>query len=96
MAQSFVPFIPIFVLFGLAVCTIAWHSWEFWIRTLFIPKSEIKAIARKLVAENGFRAAEFAFEMEERAWCDSNIFEQGKWRRVRRTIEVLGVSGRKI
>ncbi len=63
-----------------------WHTWDFRIRPLFIPKAEINAIVDKLIAEHGPAAEDRARGYEEEAWSRSDTYEQGKWRRVRREL----------
>ncbi|WP_404401855.1 hypothetical protein [Pelagibacterium halotolerans] len=40
----------------------------------------------ELIAKHGPRAEEMAYAEEDRAWRYSDIYEQGKWRRVRREL----------
>lgn len=63
-----------------------WHAWDFRIRPLFIPKSEIHAIVDDLIAQHGPDAEDWARGHEEDAWNRSDTFEQGRWRRVRREL----------
>ena len=79
-------YIPILVLLVLVVGIGLWHTWDFRIRPLFIPKVEINAIVDDLIAKHGPRAEEMAYIEEDRAWRYSDTFEQGKWRRVRREL----------
>ena len=69
----------------LAFC-IGWPAWMLFIRPALIPKADIVAIADWLIAEHGDKAAEIAFQMHQRAWAQSEPFDQGKWRRVRHEI----------
>lgn len=64
----------------------AWHLWHFEVRPRLIPRSEVNAIVDLLIAEHGPRAEEMAYLEEDRAWNDSNTYEQGRWRRVRREL----------
>lgn len=78
------PAVPAFaVLIGGVVI---WHTWDFRLRPLFIPKTEINAVVDELIAQYGPRAEEMAYTEEDRAWRYSNTYEQGKWRRVRREL----------
>lgn len=63
--------------------TLAYELWAARIKPLLIPRQEIERIAAELFAQHGDRAAEVAAINEDRAWRDSDSFEQGKWRRVR-------------
>ncbi|VAW04066.1 hypothetical protein MNBD_ALPHA04-2020 [hydrothermal vent metagenome] len=63
-----------------------WLVWDFRIRPLFIPKAEIEAVVDKLIAEHDPRAEEIAHIEEDRAWRYSKIYQQEKWRRVRREL----------
>jgi hypothetical protein len=65
---------------------VGWEVWQGQVRPRLIPKAEIEAIAAELVARYGDQAEEMAFINEDRAWRYSDSFEQGKWRRVRRTL----------
>lgn len=83
MAELFLP------LSGLAIlvaAVAAWHAWEFRLRPLLIPKAEIDSIADRLIADHGPDAESAAYAEEERAWYDSDTYEQGRWRRVRREL----------
>jgi hypothetical protein len=42
-----------------------------------------------MLVQHANRAEQMAFIEEDRAWRYSDSFEQGKWRRVRKTIERL-------
>ncbi len=63
-----------------------WHKWDFRVRPLFIPKSEIHAIVDGLIAQHGPDAEDWARGYEEDAGNRSDTFEQGRWRRVRREL----------
>lgn len=63
-----------------------WHALDFRLRPLFIPKSEINAVVDELIAKYGPHAEEMAYVEEDRAWRYSDLYEQGKWRRVRREL----------
>ncbi|WEX08936.1 hypothetical protein [Chelativorans sp. AA-79] len=78
------PAVPAFTVLigGVAI----WHVWDFRLRPLLIPKAEISALADELVAKYGPRAEEMAYAEEDRAWRYSDVYEQGKWRRVRREL----------
>ena len=74
------------VLAILVAAVAAWHVWEFHLSPLRIPPAEIEAIADGLIAEHGPRAEEMAYSEEDRAWQDSDTYQQGRWRRVRREL----------
>ena len=61
--------------------------WQGVVRPHLIPRSEVQRSAALLIERYGERAGEVAFAREYAAWRDSNGFEQGKWKRVRRLIE---------
>jgi hypothetical protein len=65
---------------------VGWHTWAFRICPLFIPKAEINAIVDELIEKHGPDAEDWARGYEEEAWYRSEIFEQGKWRRIRREL----------
>jgi hypothetical protein len=64
-----------------------WVLWQGVVRPHLIPRVEVERLAALLVERHGERAGEVAFAREYGAWRDSSGFEQGKWRRVRRSIE---------
>jgi hypothetical protein len=53
---------------------------------LRIPATEISRLADDLIAHFGPRAAEVAEFEQDRAWHNSDPYEQGKWRRIEREI----------
>lgn len=64
----------------------AWGFWEGSIRPGLIPRDEIVGQADRLWAIDDDRAFDKACMEEHAAWYRSNIFEQGRWRRIRREI----------
>ncbi|WP_300012413.1 hypothetical protein [uncultured Roseobacter sp.] len=71
-----------------AVIAFVWVMWEGWVLPTLIPKSEIIALAGELIDEYSDRAVEVAANREYEAWYRSELTDQGKWRRVRREIEL--------
>jgi hypothetical protein len=69
--------------------SLVWLIWEGSIRPRLIPTSEIEADALGFLARWGDRASEMAIIEEDQAWRYSESFKQGRWRRVRLTIERL-------
>jgi hypothetical protein len=69
--------------------SLLWELWEGSIRPLLIPHTEIDALSVAMLVQHADRAEEMAFIQEDRAWRYSDSFEQGKWRRIRKTIERL-------
>jgi hypothetical protein len=67
--------------------TLVWELWEGSIRPLLVPRAEIGALSVTMLVQHADRAEQMAFIEEDRAWRYSDSFEQGKWRRVRKTIE---------
>jgi hypothetical protein len=65
------------------------------VRPRLIPRSEIDSLAAEMIARHGGRAGEVAFSEEHLAWRNSEPFEQGKWRRVRKRIWRLETSAKK-
>lgn len=88
--QAFLDFIEshpeVLALVLLIVGVAGWHTWEFRIRPLFIPKAEINAVVDQLISEYGSDAEDCARGYEEEAWNRSDTFEQGRWRRIRREL----------
>jgi hypothetical protein len=78
------------VVFGAATAPIwgavLWELWQGVVRPRLIPREEVEQIATMLLARYGDLAEHIAFAKEYAAWCHSDGFEQGKWRRVRRHI----------
>ena len=66
--------------------SLLWELWEGSIRPLLIPHTEIDALSVAMLVQHADRAEQMAFIEEDRAWRYSDSFEQGKWRRVRKTI----------
>mgnify|MGYP006921600374 CR=1 FL=1 len=86
MGQLLADYLPFVIFAVMIVAAGLWHVWDFRIRPLIIPKTEIKAIADELIAKHGPRAEEIAYIEEDRAWRYCDTFQQGKWRRVRREL----------
>jgi hypothetical protein len=74
---------------------LVWLLWEGGVRPRLIPRSEIDLLAAEMIARHGGRAEEVAFSEEHLAWRNSEPFEQGKWRRVRKRIWRLETSAKK-
>jgi hypothetical protein len=64
-----------------------WVLWQGVVRPRLISRGEVERLAALLIERYGERADEVAFGKECGAWSDSDGFEQGKWRRVRKLIE---------
>jgi hypothetical protein len=69
--------------------SLLWELWEGSIRPRLVSRTEIDALSAMMLARHGDSAERTAFIEEDRAWRYSDSFEQGKWRRVRKTIERL-------
>jgi hypothetical protein len=69
--------------------SLLWELWEGSIRPLLVPRAEIDALSVAMLVRHADSAEQMAFIQEDRAWRYSDSFEQGKWRRVRKTIERL-------
>lgn len=68
-------------------------GWEFWqgsIRPRLMRRVVVTRLADELVAKYGDRADEMALTFAHRGWYDSDSFEQGKWRRVRKELQRRG------
>ncbi len=61
-----------------------WHTYEFRVRPLFIPRHEIDWVVAEMLERDN--PEEAAFIEEQAAWYRSDTFEQGKWRRVRQIL----------
>jgi hypothetical protein len=66
--------------------SLLWELWEGSIRPLLVPRAEIDALSMAMLVQHADRAEQMAFIQEDRPWRYSDSFEQGKWRRVRKTI----------
>ncbi len=66
--------------------TLLWHVWDLGLRPRLLPTREVEALADAMIALHGPRAEEAAFIEEDSAWRRSEIFQQGKWHRVRREL----------
>ena len=60
-----------------------WFIYESYVRPARIPKSEIESLAHEMYRRNPRDPVDAAFTEEQAAWYRSDMFEQGKWRRVR-------------
>lgn len=80
--------------------TFLWCFWEGFVQPGLIPRNKINAEVEKLYTHHGDEAFEHACMKEQHAWYDSDGFEQGRWRRVRREImrreRALGTTFRKL
>jgi hypothetical protein len=63
-----------------------WETWSSFLRPALIPQVRIDAICAALVAKYGPDAEYKAYTEECQAWYDDESFEQGMWRRVRKTL----------
>jgi hypothetical protein len=71
-----------------------WVLWQGTIRPRLVSRNAIESLALEMLARYGPRAEEAAWAEEDRAWRESQVFERGKWRRVRRRIAALGKSNK--
>ena len=71
---------------GFVALSLGWHLWTAVIRPALIPREEIERLAQEMIARHGGSAEEMAYIEEDSAWRRSDVFEQGKWRRVRKAI----------
>jgi hypothetical protein len=85
VAKAAIWAICLFPIWGSLLCEL----WEGSIRPLLVSRNEIDALSAAMLARHADRAEQMAFIEEDRAWRYSDSFEQGKCRRVRKTIERL-------
>lgn len=64
----------------------AFCFWNGRVRPRFIPQREIDGLVDLLIARHGDNAEEAAAGEEFYHWRDSDEFQHGKWRRIRREI----------
>ena len=80
---------------GLAACTapiwavLLWEIWDGTVLPRLIRQEIIDRAAAAILAEHGERAEEMAWIAEHRAWCYSDSFKQGGWRRIRKRIAAM-------
>jgi hypothetical protein len=65
---------------------LAWMAWAGLIRPRLIPEQEVRRIADGLAAQYGDGADETAALEEDRARRRLELFEEMKWRRIRRQL----------
>lgn len=69
------------LLAGLVACV-----YQGCIRPRLVPRKTIEALADQIIAQHPGDPEGWAFRAEETAWLRGQMFEQGQWHRVRRTI----------
>ena len=69
--------------------TLLWELWEGTVRPRLIRRDVIDRTASAILAEYGERAEQMALIAEHRAWCSSDSFKQGGWRRIRKRIGAM-------
>ena len=74
----------IFILIG---AVIAFELFALYVAPYFIPRGAIDLIVEDLIADHGDKALDAAIAREDWAQQDTDTFERGKWRRVRRELE---------
>lgn len=84
MIISFITAHPAAVAFGAFVgLIVACAMFQQFVRPMLIPKSKITEEAERLIQQYGPEAEHYAHIEEDRAWRYSDLYAQGKWRRVR-------------
>jgi hypothetical protein len=68
--------------------TLLWELWDGTVRPRLIRRDIIDRAAAAILAQHGERAEQMALIAEHRAWCGTNAFNQGGWRRIRKRIAV--------
>jgi hypothetical protein len=66
---------------------IAFELFALYVAPYFIPRGAIDLIIEDLIADHGDKALDVAIAREDWAQQDTDTFERGKWRRVRRELE---------
>lgn len=66
---------------------IGWEIWQGILRPRLMGRAVLNRLVDEMLTKHGERAEDMAFTMEHRAWYDSDTFEQGKWRRVRKELQ---------
>jgi hypothetical protein len=69
--------------------TLLWELWDGPVRPRLIRRDIIDRAAAAILAEHGERAEQMVLIAEHRAWCESDSFKQGGWRRIRKRIAAL-------
>ena len=73
------------VAFGCLLLALAFEAWELSVAPRLIPRAEIDRLVAQTLARYGDPESA-AFREERHYWHRCDIFECGKWRRVRREI----------
>lgn len=84
--RDLVGWLELLVVLAPVIGALGWQIYEFRYRPYRIPSAEIERLADEVIARNPDDPAYAAFLEEEAAWYRSDIFEQGRWRRVRRLL----------
>lgn len=78
---------PILIVIFLIGAVAAFELYALFVAPYFIPKETIDLIVEDLIADHGDKALDAAIAREDWAQQDTDTFERGKWRRVRRELE---------
>ncbi|AVX03446.1 hypothetical protein MXMO3_00915 [Maritalea myrionectae] len=78
------PILIVIVLFGAVA---VFELYALFVAPHFIPRETIDLIIADLIEQHGDNALDAAIAREDWAQQDTDTFERGKWRRVRRELE---------
>lgn len=72
---------------GIIGAIAAFELYALFVAPRFIPQETIDLIIEDLIADHGDKARDAAIAREDWAQQDTDTFERGKWRRIRRELE---------
>ena len=72
---------------GLVVAVVLFELYAYFVVPYLLPQETIDLIIEDLIFQHGDKALDAAIAREDWAKQDTDTFEQGKWRRVRRELE---------
>ena len=72
---------------GLVVAVALFELYAYLVAPYLLPQDVIDLIVEDLILQHGDKALDAAIVREDWAKQDTDTFEQGKWRRVRRELE---------
>ena len=76
----------IFIL-GIFAAVALFELYAYFVAPYLLPKATIDLIIEEFILQHGDKAMDAAIAREDWAKQDTDTFEQGKWRRVRRELE---------
>lgn len=87
MVQSVLGYLLLAVALSPAIVGLGWAVWQGHVRPALISKREIERMADEVLAEGHDEPLDVVEGYEYHVWRQSDGFEQGRWRRVRRAVQ---------